>query len=303
VALLDQAIVRLLPAVPRPVVRRLSAPYLAGSELTDAIRVVKQANRGGKLATIDVLGEQTTRPGEAKRMAGEYEQVFTAIDRERLDANVSVKLTGFGLRLGYELCRDNLVPVVEHAAARENFVRIEMEDATTTDDTLALYRELREAGHENVGTVLQASLRRTHADIQALADLRPNIRLVKGIYVESSAIQFKDPDAVRASYVQSLDALLDAGCYVALATHDDWLIEQALARVRERGLRRDEYELQFLLGVKPGLANELVVAGHRLRVYVPYGRRWYEYSLRRLQENPKIARYVAADTVGRVLRR
>ncbi len=302
-ALLDQAIVRLLPAVPKPVVRRLSAPYIAGPELADAVRCVKAANAEGKHATIDVLGEHTTSTEKARRMARAYEEVFDAIEREQLDSNVSVKLTGFGLRLGYETCRDMVVPVVEHAAARENFVRIEMEDASTTDDTLALYRELRTAGHENIGTVLQSSLRRTQADIAALADLRPNIRLVKGIYVESPSIQFKDFEAVRASFVKCLDALLDAGCYVALATHDDWLVEQSLERVRARGLGREQYEFQMLLGVKPDLGDRLVREGHRLRIYVPFGREWYEYSLRRLQENPKIARYVAADTVGRVLRR
>jgi proline dehydrogenase len=303
VALLDQAIVRLLPAVPRPVVRRLSAPYIAGPELADAVRVVKEANAQRKHATIDVLGEHTESPEEAERMAREYERVFDAIEREQLDSNVSVKPTAFGLRVGYELCRDTILPVVLHAAERSNFVRIEMEDATTTDDTLALYRELRADGHDNIGTVLQASLRRTQDDIRALADLRPNIRLVKGIYVESSAIQFKDYEAVRASFVQALDALLDAGCYVAIATHDDWLVEQSLERVRRRGLGREEYEFQMLLGVKPDLGDRLVRDGHRLRIYVPFGRQWYEYSLRRLQENPKIARYVAGDTLGRVLGR
>ena len=302
-ALIDHAIVRLLPAVPRPIVRRLSAPYIAGPELADAVRCVKEANAHGKHATIDVLGEHTTTTEEAERMARAYEQVLDAIEREGLDSNVSIKLTGFGLRVGYDLCRDTVLPVVRHAAERGNFVRIEMEDATTTDDTLALYRELREAGHDNIGTVLQASLRRTQDDTRALAHLRPNIRLVKGIYVESPAIQFKDFEAVRASFVQVLDALLAAGCYVAVATHDDWLVEQTIERVRAHGLEREQYEFQMLLGVKPELGDRLVREGHRLRIYVPFGRQWYEYSLRRLQENPKIARYVAGDTIGRVLGR
>jgi proline dehydrogenase len=302
VALLDRAIVRLLPAVPRPVVQRLSSRYIAGETLADAVRVVRAANAQGKVATIDVLGEHAATAREARAMATEYESVFEAIAREQLDCNVSVKLTGFGLRLGYDVARELCTRVVEYARDRGNFVRIEMEDATTTDDTLRLYRELRESGHDNIGTVLQASLRRTQRDLHDLLDLKPNIRLVKGIYVESPEIQFKEFEAVRAGYVQALDTLLDAGCYVALATHDDWLVEQSVGRIDARGLGRERYEFQMLLGVKPELGDRLVREGHRLRLYVPYGRRWYDYSLRRLQENPKIAGYVAADTFGRFLR-
>ena len=300
-ALLDRAIARLLPAVPRPLVQRLSSRYIAGPDLADAVRVVKEANAQGKLATIDVLGEHSTNRREATAMAKEYENVFNAIERERLDCNVSVKLTGFGLRLGYDVAHAFCERVVQHAAASGNFVRIEMEDATTTDDTLRLYRELREAGYDNIGTVLQSSLRRTQRDLHALLDLEPNIRLVKGIYVESPEVQFKDFEAVRASYIQALDCLLDAGCYVAAATHDEWLVDEVLARIGARRLAPEQYEFQMLLGVKPELGERLVRHAHRLRLYVPYGRQWYEYSLRRLQENPKIAGYVAADTFGRFL--
>jgi proline dehydrogenase len=300
VALLDRAIVRLLPAVPRPVVRKLSSRYIAGSELADAVRVVKEENAAAKRATIDVLGEETHDAGEARALADEYTEVLETIEREGLDSNISIKPTGFGLRLGAELCRENTERVIRDAAERGNFVRIEMEDASTTDETLALYRELRGAGHENIGTVLQSSLRRTLDDVSAIADLRPNVRLVKGIYVESPKLQFKDFEAVRANFVELLDALLDADAYVAVATHDEWLIEQALERVE--GLSPEAYEFQLLLGVRPELGDRLVAGGHRLRIYVPYGRHWYEYSLRRLQENPKVAGYIAADTIGRILR-
>jgi len=302
VALLDRAIVRLLPAVPKPVVRRLSSRYIAGPELDDAVRVVRGANAERKLATIDVLGEQSHAKAEARSMVDEYASVLRAIDAERLDCNISVKLTGLGLRLGYEVCRDNVLRLLERAEEHGTFVRIEMEDATTTGDTLALYRELREAGHERIGIVLQSSLRRTQADVRELAPLRPNVRLVKGIYVESPEIQFKDFEAVRAGYVQALSALLDAGCYVAAATHDEWLVERSLELYRSHGLEREQYEFQMLLGVRPELGERLVAAGHRLRVYVPYGRRWYDYSIRRLQENPQVAGYIASDTLRRILR-
>jgi proline dehydrogenase len=301
VSLVDSAIVRLLPAVPRPVVRRISSRYIAGEKLDDALRVVRGLNDDGKMATIDVLGEEVESPDEARAIAGSYRETFEAIERGRLDSNVSVKLTALGLKLGYDLCRENLEDVVRHAAERDNFVRIDMEDSTTTDDALRLYRELRAAGHENVGIVLQACLKRTAADVRELAELKPNVRLCKGIYVERPEIAYRDFESVRVSFVQALEALLEAGCYVGIATHDDWLTEEGERLAADRELGREEYEFQMLLGVRPSLGDELVRAGHRLRIYTPFGGDWYEYSLRRLQENPKIAGYIAADTVGRLL--
>ena len=300
-AILDRAIVRLLPAVPRPVVQKLSQRYIAGPELKDARETVRQLNAQGKMATVDVLGEEIKNEDEAAAIVRAYQDVFADIERCALDANVSVKLTGLGLNLGYDVCRANLETVVADAASRGNFVRIDMEDSSTTDDTLRLYRELRADGHENVGVVLQAMLRRTVADIGALAPLRPSVRLCKGIYVEPHEVAYREFGAVRANYVRALESLLDAGSYVGIATHDEWLLEQAQQIVSERGLRRDEYEFQMLLGVRAELGNRLVRDGHRLRIYVPFGRHWYAYSLRRLQENPKVAGYIAADTVGRLL--
>ena len=300
-SLVDSAIVRLLPAVPKPVVRRISERYIAGEELDDALRVVRRLNGEGKLATIDVLGEEIANADEARAIAAAYRETFEAIERGRLDSNVSVKLTALGLKLGYDLCRENLEAVVRHAAARGNFVRIDMEDSSTTDDALRLYREVRAAGHDNVGIVVQARLKRTLADVRELAELRPNVRLCKGIYVEPPEIAYRDHDSVRASFVQALEELLGAGCYAAIATHDEWLVEQGQRLVADRKLGRDQYEFQMLLGVRPAMGDALVRGGHRLRIYTPFGRQWYAYSLRRLQENPKIAGYIAADTVGRLL--
>jgi proline dehydrogenase len=302
-ALLDRAIVRLLPAVPRPIVQKLSGRYIAGPELKDARAAVRRANAEGKMATVDVLGEEIASEEDAAAIVDAYRDVFADIERCGLDANVSVKPTALGLNLDLDLCRDNLRTVVEDAAARGNFVRIDMEDSSTTDDTLRLYRELREEGYDNLGVVLQAMLRRTLDDVRSLADLRPSVRLCKGIYVEPEEIAYREYEAVRASFVRALEALLDAGCYVGIATHDRWLVEQGRHLVAERDLGREEYEFQMLLGVRPELGDELVAEGHRLRIYIPFGRHWYAYSLRRLQENPKIAGYIAADTVGRLLGR
>ena len=261
------------------------------------MRVVGRLNAKGKLATVDVLGEEIVNADEARAIAGQYHDVLARLDEARLDANISIKLSALGLELDLDLCRDNLEAVVVDAAARGRFVRIDMEDSSTTDRTLALHRQLRHEGHENVGVVLQAYLRRTLADITGL----DNVRICKGIYVEPPDLAYEEFEAVRASYVQCLEALVAQGTYVGIATHDEYLIGEALRVVGEAALPPDRYEFQMLLGVRPDRADELVAAGHRLRVYVPYGTDWYEYSVRRLQENPKIAGYVASDIVKRAL--
>jgi proline dehydrogenase len=301
VALLDRAIVNVLPAVPKGVVRRISSRYIAGTELQDACRVVSRLNTAGKMATIDVLGEEITSVDEALEIMREYRYVFETIEHEYLDSNVSVKPTALGLGLSYSLCRRNLEQVVAHAAEIGNFVRIDMEDSSTTDDTLRMYRELREAGLDNVGIVLQAYLRRTLDDIRALADLAPNVRICKGIYIEPEEIAFQEFEEVRENFVVALAELLEGGSYVGIATHDDWLVEEGKRLVAEHGRERDECEFQMLLGVQPKLGDTLVADEHRLRIYVPYGEHWYAYSMRRLQENPKIAGYIAADTIGRLI--
>jgi proline dehydrogenase len=294
VSLLDSAIVKLLPAVPRPIVGRLSSRYIAGPSLEDAMRVVGRLNAKGKMATVDVLGEEIAGPDETRALAGQYDDVLAHIDELHFDANVSVKLTGFGLDLDLDLCRSNLETVVADAAARGNFVRIDMENSSTTDRTFALYRDLRAAGYSNLGVVLQACLRRTFDDLEGLE----NVRLCKGIYVEPAEIAYRDYEEVRANYVRCLERLVEQGSYVGIATHDEFLIGEALRIVRD--VPRDRYEFQMLLGVRPDRADELVADGHRLRVYVPFGMQWYEYSVRRLQENPRVAGYVARDMVRRL---
>jgi proline dehydrogenase len=301
VTVFDRAIARTLPAVPRVVVERLSRRYIAGPTCADALRAVRELDASGKAATIDVLGEAIATEAEAEAIADAYREVLDQIGRAGLDATVSVKLSGLGLELGLDVCRRNLEAVVRHAAARGTAVTIDMEDSSTTDATLALYRGLRELGLDNVGIVLQARLRRTVADARAVADLRPRVRLCKGIYLEPPAIAYQDDEAVRASFLETLDVLLSAGCYAEIATHDEWLVGQAKHALQRHGVAPDGYEFQMLLGVRRELGDALVRQGHRLRVYVPFGEHWYEYSLRRLQENPKVAGHIARDTLTRVL--
>ena len=298
--IIDRAIVRALPAVPRQVVKRLSSRYIAGTTLAEACDVVRELNAHGKEATLDVLGEEVTLREEAIGLRDAYRRALDTIEEDGLRSNVSVKLTALGLKLDRGLCRADLTAVVEEAARFDNFVRIDMEDSSTTSETLALYRQIREEGHDNLGVVLQAALKRTLSDIGGLGDLRPNVRVCKGFYVEPPEIAYQEDEIIRLNFLDALEALFDIGSYVAIATHDDWLIAEALALVARRGLGRDDYEFQMLLGVRAELGDELVRDGHRLRIYVPFGRRWYEYSIRRLQENPKIAGYVAIDTLKRL---
>ena len=301
-SLVDAAIVRLLPAVPRPVVRRISERYIAGEELDDALRVVRELNDQGKLATIDVLGEEIAEPDEARAIAAAYREAFEAIERGRLDSNVSVKPTALGLKLGYDLFRENLLDVVRHAAERGNFVRIDMEDSSTTDDTLRAYRELRDSGFENVGIVLQARLKRTLADLARAG----------GAAAERAALQGHLPRAGRDRLPRlrlgprRASCRRSSSCSSWAATSgsrpttsgsssraSDW------SRSEGSGGRSTSSRCCSACGRRSATSSS--ASGHRLRIYTPFGRHWYAYSLRRLQENPKIAGYIAADTVGRIL--
>ena len=279
-----------LPAVPKPIVGRVASRYVAGETLVDAVRVVRKLNQQGAMGTIDVLGEEVKEREKALAAVEEYLQVFDTIAAEELDANVSIKLTLLGLKIDESFCRDNVERIVAKAKEHGNFVRIDMEDNTTTDATLRIFHELH-ARYGNVGPVLQAYMRRTLSDIAALPE-GSTVRLCKGIYVEPRTIAWKGFETVRASFVRALEKLIERGIYPGIATHDEYLTCRAVGLIDRHGLRREQYEFQMLLGVDEELRRILIAGGHRLRVYVPYGRDWYPYSMRRLRENPEVARHV-----------
>jgi proline dehydrogenase len=287
----NRVLVTGLPLVPKPIVRRVASRYVAGETLADAIRVIQDLNAKGAMATLDVLGEEVSERGMATAAVEEYLRALEAIDREKIDSNVSIKPTMLGLKIDEGFCHENIARIVETAKRYGNFVRIDMEDSTTTDATLRIYRDLQ-ARYGNVGCVLQAYMRRTLSDIDGLPDPGGNARICKGIYVEPRRIAWKGFDTVRANYVQALDKLIARGVYVGIATHDEYLACAATALIDKHGLKRDRYEFQMLLGVDQELRGILLEGGHRLRVYVPYGRDWYPYSIRRLRENPEVARHV-----------
>jgi proline dehydrogenase len=287
----NSLLVNTLPAVPKPVVGKVASRYVAGATLDDALEVIRGLNAQGAMATIDLLGEEVRERDKAAAAVEEYVRIFDAISRQGLDSNVSIKLTLLGLKIDETFCRDNVERIALAAKAHGNFVRIDMEDSTCTDPTLRIYRELQ-ARHGNLGVVLQAYMRRTLRDIAELPAEGANVRLCKGIYVEPRAIAWKGYETVRANFLFALEKLIARGVYPAIATHDEYLACAATALVDKHGLERRQYEFQMLLGVDEELRRILIAAGHRLRVYVPYGRDWYPYSMRRLRENPEVARHV-----------
>lgn len=294
--LLNRFIVTTLPLVPRFVVGKVARRYVAGENLEEALDVVARLNGEGAMATLDVLGESVSTREPAEAAVEEYLRLIDAIAARGLDANVSLKPTQLGLSFDPDFCRDNIGRVVERAAQHDSFVRIDMEDRTTTDATIDVFRQLHrrhgDGQHGRVGIVLQAYMRRTLADIAALPGELTNVRLCKGIYIEPRQDAWKGYETVRLAFLQALEKLLRQGVYVGIATHDEYLTCGAVGLIDKLGIDRDRYEFQMLLGVDAALRKILIAGGHRLRVYVPYGPDWYDYSIRRLRENPEVAGHV-----------
>jgi proline dehydrogenase len=296
--LLNDLIVKTLPFVPSRLVRGVASRYVAGETLEDAVRTVRQLNSEGCVATLDVLGEDVTRISETERTVAEYRRALDAIAEHRLDSNISVKLTAIGLKLDARRCREHFSAILEAARAHGNFVRIDMEDSSVTEETLRIYLESRKVT-DRVGLVLQAYLRRSREDARRAAAVRANVRVCKGIYVEPPEIAYQGREEIRDNFAALVEDLFQAGAHVGIATHDEVLVTRALATIRRLGVSRDDYEFQMLLGVAGNLRRGLVCAGHRLRVYVPYGQSWRAYSLRRLKENPAIAGHVLKGLLTR----
>jgi len=266
--------------------------YIAGEDISDAVRLVREMNSREMTSTIDVLGENVSTKDEAIESTRAAKEVLDVIDKEKLNANLSIKLTQVGLTIDQNFCFDNVKEILELARSRGNFVRIDMEDSATTTATLKLYEKLREAGFENTGVVIQAYMRRSEEDVRRLIEMKASVRLVKGIYVEPEAIAFKRKEEIRRNFTKLLGMLLEGKCRVAIATHDDVLIREAYGLISKLAPVKSEYEFQVLLGVRSDLRDKIVADGHRMRVYVPFGRHWHAYSIRRFQENPEVAGYV-----------
>jgi proline dehydrogenase len=291
--LFNKLIASLLPIVPKSIVRKVSARYIAGDSLADAVRCVRSLNSEGAMATVDVLGEYIKNIGEADENTRYSCEVLETIEREKIDGNLSIKLTSLGLGLDNAHCEENVRKILDTAKAHGNiFVRFDMEDSHYTTLTIDLYDKLRKE-YSNVGVVIQAYLRRTESDIKSLTDGGfTNVRLCKGIYIESEEIAFKGRDEIRENFAKCLDLLFTRGAYVGIATHDEVIVENAKNIIKKHSLDRTKYEFQMLLGVRENMRRALIKEGHRLRVYVPFGADWYGYSVRRLKENPSVAGHV-----------
>ena len=299
--LLERAISLTLPVVPKPVVRFFSRPYIAGTTVDDAFDVVRNLAAEGAMATLDILGEFVFNLDEAAANTEAYLDLIRRIEKEALaETHVSVKLTALGLLLDEQRCLENMRRLTLQSVASRNFVRIDMEDSDCTDETLSIYRTLRgEFGDRSIGAVLQSRLQRTLDDSVTHARPGTNFRLCKGIYLEPESIAHTNDTAIRDNFVNVLDRMFAGGVYVGVATHDEWLVERSLELIERHGLKHEQYEFQMLLGVLPSLRRRLIEAGHRLRVYVPFGKSWYAYSMRRLRENPQIAGHVVRSLLRR----
>lgn len=309
----NRLLVLAMPLVPRPIVKAISSNYVAGETTAEMLTTVRKLQQEGATCTVDLLGEFITDISQAHETARRYHEILDELYQAGLtdnsirsgrQATISVKLTALGLLLDEATCFDLIRGLVAKAAETDNFVRLDMEDTPCTDATIHIYLKLRQE-FENVGIVLQAYLRRTLGDTRYLCGERAgNIRLCKGIYVEPRNLAYKDGSIINKNYTLVLEELFShkQQPFVGIATHDERLVWEACRLLDKYQIPKEQYEFQMLLGVDPQMRTLLINSGHPLRVYVPFGRQWYQYSIRRLKENPTIAGYVFNAMIKRILR-
>ncbi|MGB5894600.1 MAG: proline dehydrogenase family protein [Ignavibacteriaceae bacterium] len=291
---LNNIIVSVVRVMPKSVVGFFSRKYIAGESLDSAVSLVKDLNAKGIYATLDVLGESVTNEEEATRAFDNAMKVFDAIVEHNLKANISIKPTQLGLSFDEHFAREQIRKLVERASQIDNFVRIDMEDSQYTDATINIYKSIFE-NYSDVGIVLQAYLKRSYNDTVILNKLGTNYRICKGIYVEPASLAYKDKHMIRDNFLKMLESMIKNGNYVGIATHDEYLIDNAYRIIKELNIPNDKFEFQMLLGVREDLRNKINNDGYKIRIYVPFGEDWYAYSIRRLKENPQIAGYIVQN--------
>jgi proline dehydrogenase len=276
-----------------------AARFVAGETLDACVAVLRRLADQGLHSNTTLLGESVRDRAEAEAVAEEYGRILERLHREQLPCNVALKLTHLGLELDEELAYANVERVVQVAERLESFVRIDMEQSSVLEATLRIYRRLREAGLERVGTVLQSYLYRTEGDLESLLPLQPNLRFVKGAYLEPPELAYRDKADVDAAYRRLVETALTRGAYAAIATHDEALIEHCLAFAERQAIGRDRFELQLLYGVRPGLQVDLARRGYKVLVATPFGPEWYPYLMRRLAERPANVAFLARNLLRR----
>lgn len=289
--LINSLLVKMIPVFPKSFISLFSGRYIAGESLDDAIRESQNLNRQNMSITLDVLGENISALSEATEAKKTCLAVLDAIDRNRIDGNLSIKLTQLGLKLDESACEENVIEIMEKAKSYNNFIRIDMEDSSCTDGTLDICLKMHKQ-YDRVGAVIQAYLKRSEADIRMLTREGVNIRLCKGIYNEPPEIAYKDRKEIQENYLKLLEIIFDADTYLGIATHDPFLVENACSMIRERNISPGRNEFQMLLGISENLRTQIVADGHKMRVYIPFGEEWYPYSIRRFKENPQLAGYI-----------
>jgi proline dehydrogenase len=276
-----------------------AARFVAGESLDAAVPVLRRLNGQGLLTNTTLLGEGVRDEAETREVVAAYRELLDRIQAEGLRTNVALKLTQLGLSIDEELARRNVAELVDHAASVGNFIRMDMEESAHVDATLRIYRVLRESGHDNVGTVLQSYLFRSEQDLAGLLPLAPNLRLVKGAYLEPPEIAYPRKSDVDAAYVRLLETSLGGGGFTAIATHDENLIEHAISFAGEHGIPRERFQFQMLYGVRSRLQLDLVRRGYDVLVATPYGPEWYRYLMRRLAERPANVLFLLRNLVRR----
>jgi proline dehydrogenase len=273
--------------------------FVAGESFAEAIPVLRSLNQRGLRTNTTLLGEGVKDPATTRAVVDEYKADLNRIAAEGLQTNIALKLTHLGLDLDPELAYANVAEIVAHAATHDNFIRIDMEESARVDDTLRVYRRLRADGHDNVGTVLQSYLYRTPADLESLLPLSPNLRLVKGAYLEPASNAYPRKADVDRAYVELAERMLLDGAFTAIATHDERIIDHVIEFTRRNGIGSDRFEFQMLYGVRSQYQVELARAGHRVLIATPYGPHWYHYLMRRLAERPANVIWFATNLVKR----
>jgi proline dehydrogenase len=288
VSVFNNIIAKATELLPKSIVGYFAKKYIAGESLEQAVTLVKLLNSKNIFTTMDVLGESIKNKDEAIAAKNEALKVLDAIQKNNLKSNLSIKPTQMGLSISEDFAYSQVEELIVKAKGMGSFVRIDMEDSSTTDTTINLFKRLNQK-YDNVGIVIQAYLMRSMNDIRELNKLGTDYRLCKGIYIESPAIAYKDKQKVRDNYLDLLKLILKEGNYVGIATHDDYLIEHAYQLIKDMNIPKDNFEFQMLLGVKENLRDKINADGFKIRIYVPFGKDWYAYSIRRMKENPHIA--------------
>lgn len=300
--LINNLIIQIIPFLPKFFVRIVASPYIAGISDEEMLKNVKNLNDKGFDVAIDILGEHVDTKEEAIEVTQRYSKLYDEIASHNLSANISIKLTHIGQDLGEDFVIKNLSSIIDAAEKNNNFLRLDMENTPYTDHTIRLYKMMKKR-YSKIGVVIQSYLKRSMNDIKELANNDFNVRICKGIYVEKDELAIKDYNAIRESFIDLVKESIKSGSYVGIATHDEFLIDEIYHWLREKNISKDKYEFQVLHGVPmKRKLDQLLKDGNKVRVYLPYGENWYDYSVRRLKENPKMAGYIIKNLFTSILR-